>query len=553
MNSELILCSGIKLDRNYENVLSYNENTMLNLCRQNAIYTGNKYKIVGVRGNKINVSAKYADCIYANYMAFINPNYGNKWFFAWITDVNLLNPDTTEITFVVDVFSTWYDRFVLGQAFIEREHVDDDTFGKHTIPEGLETGDFIINSLEELGNTALNTRYIAMVYTGNPQQLFPSYSAKEYTGLYTGYNYMILASGLDADKMIQGFSDDGALEMIYGFFTIPSGLIRSSVHWYNGPNATGDDVIEVGNGNYPMFALVPEDPVGSHNEITLLANTNFNINTTINGYTPKNNKLFTGEYNYIYATNNSGADIKYNYEDFINNQPIFKIIGAISIGCSIKLVPMNYKKFDTTSQNTPVNGTYIYGINGGKYPTLGWTGDAYTNWLTQNAVNIAVGTVGNIGQILGGVAMLGTGVTAVAGGSSIFSGFTGILNQLGEIRKHQLISETGSGNINAGDLAYSTKKMNFSMYRMSIKEETARIIDNYFSRFGYKVNEVKTPNLNSRTKFNFIKVGGMDELVSGNIPANALEEINSIFRKGVTIFHNYNDIGNYTISNPIVS
>ena len=92
----------------------------------------------------------------------------------------------------------------------------------------------------------------------------------------------------------------------------------------------------------------------------------------------------------------------------------------------------------------------------------------------------------------------------------------------------------------------------FNLYNMTITYSYAKKIDDFFSRFGYKVNEVKTPNLNSRSKFNFIKVGGMDELVTGSIPASDLETINSIFRKGVTIFHNYNDIGNYLIDNPIV-
>jgi hypothetical protein len=135
------------------------------------------------------------------------------------------------------------------------------------------------------------------------------------------------------------------------------------------------------------------------------------------------------------------------------------------------------------------------------------------------------------------------------GGS--LTGMLDIANKVSEVYKHKLVSETGQGNINSGDLTYSSKKMNYTLYRMSIKNEMAVVIDSYFSRFGYKVNEVKTPNLNSRRQFNFIKVGGMDEIISGNIPATALEEINSIFRKGVTIFHNYNNIGNYTISNPI--
>lgn len=541
-NSEIILCSGIKLDKNYENVLSYSESDMISLCRSNSIYTGNNYKIVGVRDNIINVSVPYKDCIYANYMAFINPKYGNKWFFAWITNVRLLNPDTTEITFKVDVFSTWFSRFNVDEAFIEREHVSDDTIGLHTIPESLETGDFIINSVTELGTTELNTKYIAMAYSGNPQSLFPSYgSGKEYTGLYTGFNYMILASGQDAEKMIQGFSDNGALEKIYCFFTLPSGLIKSNVHWYNGPNATGTDVVEVGDGNYPMFALVPEDAVGSHHEMTILSNTNVNINTTLNGYTPKNNKLFTGAFNYLYITNNTGIDVKFNYEDFVSNQPIFKIIGAISIGANIKLVPENYKKITTNTDNS----LYTYGVSGSKYPTLGWVGDTYTNWLTQNAINITTGFIGS------GLQTLGSAFTGNVMGAT--SGMLSIANQVGEIYKHSLVSETGQGNINSGDLTFSSKKMNFTIYQMSVKQEMASVIDNYLSRFGYRVNSVKTPNLHSRTKFNFIKVGGMDELIHGNIPATDLEEINSIFRKGVTIFHDYTTFGNYTQTNSIIT
>lgn len=491
----------------------------------------------------------YDDLVQYNYCMYQNDKWSNKWFYAFVKEVIFDNPGMSYIKLETDVWQSWCFDITFKNSFIEREHVNDDTIGKHTIPEGLETGDFIVNSLEEFGNNVMNTKRIAMAYTGNPQSLFPSYgSGKEYTGLYTGFNYMVFGSSQDADEMIQGFSDNGALDKIYMFFTIPTGLLRSSIHYYNGPNATGSDVIEIGDGNYPMFALVPEDPVGSHNEITMLSSTNFNINTTINGYTPKNNKLFTGEFNYIYATNNNGGDIKLNYEDFINNQPSFKIIGAISLGCAIKLVPMNYKKFDTTSAT---NGTYVYGLNASKYPTLGWVGDAYTNWLTQNAINIGVGAIGNIAQIIGGGAMLAGGVTAVAGASSMFSGFSGILNQMGEIRKHYLVSETGNGNINAGDLTFSSKKMNFTLYRMSIKEEYAKIIDNYFNMFGYKVNSVKLPNITGRTYWNYVKTIGCNLI--GDIPQQDLEKIKEIFNNGVTMWHKPSYFLDYSQNNTIVT
>ena len=88
---------------------------------------------------------------------------------------------------------------------------------------------------------------------------------------------------------------------------------------------------------------------------------------------------------------------------------------------------------------------------------------------------------------------------------------------------------------------------------MSIKYEYAKIIDDFFSRFGYKINEIKTPNLASRTQFNYIKVGGSDNLISGQIPSNDLDTINGLCRRGICIFHNTTNFGDYTINNPIVT
>ena len=193
-------------------------------------------------------------------------------------------------------------------------------------------------------------------------------------------------------------------------------------------------------------------------------------------------------------------------------------------------------------------------LTGAKYPVCSWQSDAYTNWLTQNGVNIALSSLSGLGA--GALALLGVmsgGIGAVAGVGALVGSAMSIGNTMSQVYEHSLIPPQAKGNQNSGDVTFSANKMNFPLYKMTIKQEYARCIDSYFSRFGYKVNEVKTPSLTSRTKFNFIKVGGMDELIHGDIPSTALEEINSIFRKGVTIFHNYNDIGNYTINNPIVS
>mgnify|MGYP003296521413 CR=1 FL=1 len=47
----------------------------------------------------------------------------------------------------IDVFSTWYSSFNVGQAFIEREHVSNDAIGANLVPENLETGEYIAQNL----------------------------------------------------------------------------------------------------------------------------------------------------------------------------------------------------------------------------------------------------------------------------------------------------------------------------------------------------------------------------------------------------------------------
>lgn len=538
---KIYLCK-TPLENDYKNQLTFtNATSQLTYFTSKVEKTLTEYTYIK-QENVIKVGFPIDEIIGCNYLYYQNGGFSSKYYFCYITKMEYVNENCTRVYIEVDVWQTYQFDITYKTCFVEREHVNDDTIGKHTIPENLETGEFIINDITELGDNELNRKYIAMAYTGNPQSLFPTNTPHQYSGLYTGFSYLILSSPLDADEMIQGFADNGALEKITALFTIPYGLINNtltSAHWYNGPNATGTDVVEVGDGNYPMFALVPSDPVGSYYERTLLTNTNVNINTTLDTYTPKNNKLFTNQFNYLYVSNNTGMDVKLNYEDFINNQPIFKIIGNVSIGCNIKLVPQNYKKYNSGTGNA----LYNYGVNASKYPTLAWVGDAYTNWLTQNAVNLGAGLVS------GSLYTLGMAFSGNAMGTA--SGLTSIASQLGEIRQHQIVSETGQGNINAGDLTFSSKRMNFTIYKMSVRKEMAKIIDDYFTAYGYKVNTYKIPNITGRLNWNFVKT--IECNFEGDIPQIYLQKIKQIFNNGITFWHDPTKMYDYSQSNTIVS
>lgn len=535
-DNEIILCKGIKLDRNYENVLSYNESDMVTLCRNNAIYQADEYNFIEKANNRIVVSHPYSSAMYANYVAFKNPRFGNKWIFAWVTDVKLINIGSTEITFEVDVWSTWYSRFNLSQVFVEREHVDDDTIGKHTIPEGLETGEYVVNAVNE--KTELNALNVIMASNVDPSLdsggslVGGDVGGGIYNDIRTGFKYYHFANDETSSlpDVLKAFSKAGKSDAIISLFIAPfstfekddptifdNGVVKQTtvaktLDWLNG--ATGDD--------YPVKL------------------------SRLDSYRPVNNKLLTFPYCYLRMTNNNGNDAIYHFEKFVNanndNYCRFSLKCAITPGMSIICYPRNYDG---------ITNNFNQCLQAGKFPICGWANDSYTNWLTQNGVNIATQLSGSVISMLTGGIAISTGNTA--GLSGLAGGLNGIANTMSTIYQHSLTPMEAKGNLNTGDVKTSSDINTFTAYSMSIKREFAISIDRYFSRFGYKVNEVKTPNLNSRAQFNFIKVGGMDELVHGDIPSTDLEKINEICRKGVTIFHNYSNIGNYTISNPIVN
>lgn len=78
-----------------------------------------------------------------------NENYGNKWFYAFITKMEYDNDYMTNISIETDVYQTWQFDIIFKKCFVEREHVEDDTIGKHTVPESLEHGEYIIDNLIE--------------------------------------------------------------------------------------------------------------------------------------------------------------------------------------------------------------------------------------------------------------------------------------------------------------------------------------------------------------------------------------------------------------------
>ena len=513
LNSKIILCKNIKVDRNYKNCLTYSESDMLSLCNTNAVKIGTDFTFIGGKGSTtIEVPYTYAECLQCNYLAYQNTLYSNKWYFCFIDSVEYRNDNSTRITFTVDYFHTWYDYYDKKSCYVVREHVSDDTVGNYTLEENLALGDeYIIR--DHIVDSNIGDPYLYLSSTYNPETRSEDWGGV-YNGLYSGQLYYCYPLNQISGK-IQTIIDNSGYNAISSVFVAPRFLNNRSGRV---PDTTTE-------ASYDFFL----DKI-----------------TTIGSFIPKNKKLLTFPYVYIEVSNMVGGATIFKQELFNrtteDNQYWLVVEGALCPGASVRVSPMYYNG---------VNGKNSeYGLTLGKFPVCNWAGDIYTNYMTQNGINIfssaltgSFATVDNL---------------AIGDYEGATSGVFQTLSAYNEIHKAQMIPPQIQGNVNAGDVLFSTGDLTFHYYIKTIKEEVARSIDDYFSMFGYKVNKLKVPNINTRSVFNYIQIATGEILAYQksnvlSIPPQDLEEINNIYRKGVTLWHNHANIGNYSLNNTVVS
>ena len=477
----------------------------------------------------IRFPAHFDDLVNYNYVMYRNEAYSNKWFYAFISGMDYLNDSTTAISIKTDVWQTWQFDLTFRRMFVEREHVNDDSVGANTIDEGLELGDYVINTsttikpnltvLDNQGDPINGLKYpifFQVTELASGIGIASSLFDNGYNGLFSGLKYFAVTSYSAARSIITRYDSQGKGDAIVALFLAP-------VEFLSGAAVFG----ELG---YKIY--IPQDTGRPTN---LINTTTITRPSSLNGYTPTNNKLFCFPFSYVYVTNNAGIDSTFRYEDF-NGNPKFMMAGALGQGCTIKLCPVSYKKY---TDNTEV---FEYGLSGAKYPICAWSSDYYTNWVTQNAVNTGLSLAS--GFLSAGVNASYNNYTGAAG--NLLSSVGGVMAQRYQAKVHP---DQAKGNTNGSDILIGWERY-FTADCMSVRYEIARTIDNFFSMFGYKVNRLKVPNITGRRNWNYVKTVGC--YIEADIPQDDLQEIKDMFNNGVTFWHNPSTFADYSQNNDII-
>lgn len=501
----------------------------------------------------MNVPMMYDEALKCNYVMYQNSAYNNKWFYAFITDVQYVNEDCTNIKIETDVMQTYLFDYIMKPSFVEREHVSNDTPGIHTQPEQLEHGEYVnqysvtdhvygidSNQLLFHRDMSIVVAVSKVTFTKEAQPI-----PKQYGGVYSGLTYLAFPTFDDCQDFIDDMQETFGADVISAVFMVPSALIKNDL-------GQPSKVFKPEGKDYEL-SVVPH----TMNSVEILAPKLPIYDYLDGGYVPRNKKLLTYPYRALVMTNNSGSAHTYRYELFNTKAggrgiATFQIKGVISPGCSIRLVPTDYGL-----GSTPANYTYkneAEGLDAGKLPTCGWLNDAFTNWMTQNALNIPISLTQDSVGIFAGAGSMASG--NISGGSSILSGLFGIANTIGEVYAHWTIPPTAKGGVNQGDYNFANN-IGFVAYRKSIKKEYAEIIDSYFDMYGYKINKVKMPNKAHRSRYWFTKTINVNIDTTANdpnrdvIPQSDLQKIKDCYNRGITFWRNCNEIQNYSLSNGI--
>ena len=515
------------LINDYKNQLTFsNETTQYNYFASTIQKSFSDYYYIK-KDNTVKLNVNIDDIINCNYLFYRNAGFTNKLYYCFITNMEYINENCTAVTFETDVYQTWLFNINYNKCFIEREHVNNDAVGLHTVPENLETGEYFCNDHAKDATMDSYASDLCFIMASTSQPL--TGEAKDtvaptstYNGIYTGLSYYRYDATSAIDSILEIFAKNGKTDAINGIFMAPKWLAPLS-----------DGVLrDVAQSSSPN---------------------SFNINLVkqayLDGYLPRNNKLRCFPYNFLLVSNNIGQNGILHYEKFSGDVATFNVKGVLNPGCSINITPTNYNGSASSDNDA---------IQLGKFPICNFQNDMYTNWLTQNSINVMGQTISsddiniasNTFNAVSGIASNVTTGNYSGSISSTVNGLSSIANSLIQQKQHNMISPTVNGQLNSADVNVASGNNTFHFYKMSIKKEYAKIIDDYFSMYGYKVNEVKVPNINGRQNWNYVKT--IECNFTGDIPQTDMLIIKQMFNNGTTLWHNPSTMYNYSNSNNIL-
>lgn len=510
-----------------------------------------KYEHINIirRDSDLILKGVNEDLTQCNYLMFQNADISNKWYFAFIDNVQYNSLNSVIISHTIDVWQTYQFDIIYYKNLILRSHVakSADTVGRWLAPEPINIAPEFErkhNVFNELSWTPQYVLHSTSVYNPNTKKY-------EYKGNGTGASLsaeygIFVDDDTDVQDIVKKYgkmspaealksdNDDEYSNWIADLLT---GQIESFEKSLNNAvklisTTSISQLQDHRNELIGLYAI----PAWVHDGTNKYATNNIkkkDVSITLPtatlacGYAPRNKKMLSSLCKAYLFYNENGFKLPLKPELFTSDTPIFTVKSTELSTNGFLLQIGSYADYTAKTNKISYNCENRLGYDAN-------TGlDKVLNTLTS-----AVGVVNAVGSVA----------------SQAFAGNIGgtVQGAVGAVQQSiNMIDALGQRGVNtgaSGDIMSITEKRAMPVFAdVSPTEAQCRYIDDYLDVYGYAINEIGkiSTYMKNRSNWNYIQVANCNIKVSA--PNDDTNKLKQMFESGVTIWHK--NFGDYDQAN----
>lgn len=523
-----------------------------------------------------------------NYLMFQNAQYNDKWFYGFVTNLEYVNKEVTDVHFQIDVFQTWKFDMDFKPSFIVREHKllwnTDGSPVVNTIDEGLNYG----TEYETVQVTHYKPNddiLFLVIVAKEAMHVSPSVITPTFNGMpqpLTYYIHPFRLVGGEPILLIDGEQRtlSPILDTLKGIFSLENS-VNNVVSLYV-TDFFGKWIINQGgaldfDSEYFGIASIADNQNANVNTVYVKGIPEYesvteSLGDKYSGFKDvSESKLMMYPYCQTIIDDMKGNRINIKNEYIIGNELTLRLKGSLGTSNKQAYSVDNYLTHKDLSFDDMFKMSLENSLISNSPNDISILNDYLSAYLQGNRNQIenqksAIMWNGTMGAITGG--MVGTaqsthwgargalyanpiGVNAAV--MEVASGVgSSIIQMQGLEAKKQDINSTPAQLVKmGGNSAFDFGNGYSGVYiiKKQITYEYRKKLTHFFNMFGYKVHEVKVPNFHTRKYWNYVQTENC--IITGNFNNADLAQLKNVFDNGITFWHT-DDVGNYDLENEVI-